>query len=65
MLSEVFSAIEGIALLPVISLLLTLAVFLAIVVWAVRLDRKLVTKLEQLPLDSSDNLTAEGDRSHV
>jgi hypothetical protein len=51
MYKETLRAIAGIEIFPVISLLLFVAVFTVVLVWAIRLDRSRVEAAASLPLD--------------
>ena len=50
MISQYLQSLEGVEILGVVSLCLSLAIFLGIVVWAVKVDRAYVRMMEQLPL---------------
>jgi len=51
MLSENLSAIEGVSIYPIISMIVFLAVFIVVVVWVIKLDKKYVNRMENIPLD--------------
>jgi len=53
MFKEVLQSIEGIEIWPVISLLLFFSAFLLIIWRVVRLDKKFVNKMGNLPLDDT------------
>lgn len=60
MLSEHISRIDGIAIYPIISLIVFSILFAATIVWVLRLDKKYLTRMENLPLDSDfDNNSEE------
>ena len=60
MLSEHISRIDGIAVYPIISLIVFSILFIATIVWVIRLDKKYLTRMENLPLDSDfDNNSQE------
>lgn len=60
MLSEHISRIDGIAIYPIISLIVFSILFVATIVWVLRLDKKYLTRMENLPLDSDfDNNSEE------
>ena len=54
MYKETLRAIAGIGIFPVISLLLFVAVFAAVLVWTARLDHGRVRDAARLPLDLDD-----------
>jgi hypothetical protein len=51
MYKDVLRAIVGIEVFPVLSLLIFLAVFVVMLVWVVRMDRRRLATYAQLPLD--------------
>jgi hypothetical protein len=53
MLSEHLSSIEGISVLPAISLILCLFFFVVTIFRVIRLDKKYITEMGNLPLDSN------------
>ncbi len=53
MLSEHISRIDGIAIYPIISLIVFSVLFVATIIWVIRLDKKYLTRMENLPLDSN------------
>ncbi|NJD23022.1 MAG: cbb3-type cytochrome c oxidase subunit 3 [Melioribacter sp.] len=60
MLSEHISRIDGIAIYPIISLIVFSILFVGTIVWVLRLDKKYLTRMENLPLDSNfDNNSEE------
>lgn len=62
MIKEFLQSIPGVSAYPVFSLLLFFGLFAAVVVWAFfRLDKSYVTKMENLPLDSSNSSTLSGE----
>lgn len=53
MLSEHISRIDGIAIYPIISLIVFSVLFVAAIIWVIRLDKKYLTRMGNLPLDSN------------
>lgn len=53
MFSEHLSRIEGISIYPIVSMIIFITLFLAMLVWVFRLDKKYISKMENLPLDSN------------
>jgi hypothetical protein len=51
MFKDVLRAIEGVAIYPVIALVLFMVVFVALVIWTARLRREYVDEMGNLPLD--------------
>ncbi len=60
MLSEHISRIEGIAVYPIISLITFFIFFAAALVWVFRLDKKYLTQMENLPLETNFDNNPEG-----
>jgi hypothetical protein len=59
MYKDILRSIAGIDVFPVLSLVIFLTVFTAVVVYAVRLDRRRLATLASLPLDEGDALPAQ------
>ena len=59
MSKEVLRAIAGIEIFPVISLVLFVVVFTLVVVWALRLDRRLLDQHARLPFDDGAGSSKE------
>ena len=53
MISEYFKSVNGESILPIISLIVFFALFIASTVWALRLKKSYINHMEQLPLDSN------------
>lgn len=53
MFSEHLSSIEGIEIYPIISMIIFISLFLFTLVWVFRLDKKYISEMENLPLDSN------------
>ncbi|MCL4551632.1 MAG: cytochrome C oxidase Cbb3 [Bacteroidetes bacterium] len=53
MFSEHLSKIEGIEIYPIISMIIFISLFLFTLVWVFRLDKKYISEMENLPLDSN------------
>ncbi|MEW6701791.1 MAG: cytochrome C oxidase Cbb3 [Bacteroidota bacterium] len=64
MLSEHFSKIEGVGIFPVISLIVFFLFFVVTIVWVFRLDKKYLSRMENLPLESSLENNPTGVSSH-
>ena len=62
MLSEVLSSIEGIRVFPLISLIVFVLAFSAVVIWVIRLDKRTISEAERLPLDA--RTPTQEDRRH-
>lgn len=62
MIKEVLESIDGVAIYPVVALVLFLMAFLGVVWWTWRLNSQDIERMRRLPLDASD-ATSEGERS--
>ena len=56
MISKYLSSIEGISIFPVIGLILFLGLFLFLIVWIVRLDKKYLAQMRNLPFENNDEI---------
>ena len=55
MFQYLFDSIAGVEIFPIISLILFFTLFIGIVFWAIRADKDYLKKMEELPLDVSNN----------
>ena len=53
MISKYLSSIDGVEIFPIIVLLLFFSIFMGLIIWIIRIDKKYVTKMENMPLDSN------------
>jgi len=51
---NVLESITGIEIYPLISLVIFTVFFVSVIIWVVKLDKKIVTRLENLPLEDND-----------
>ena len=56
MFSNYIKDIEGVGIYPIISLLVFFIFFVGMLIWMLRIDKNYVKKMEQLPLDSQNNM---------
>ncbi len=54
MFKEVLESIEGIGIYPIISMIVFLIFFTAIIIWYFKADRKYLNKMKNLPLDNNE-----------
>ena len=54
MIKNVLESISGVEIFPIISLLIFVAFFVFILTWVARLDKKTISKLENMPLEKDD-----------
>jgi len=55
MIRNLLQSIEGVEIYPLISLIVFLVFFVAILVWMLMIDKNYIKEMEQLPLDSNSN----------
>jgi cbb3-type cytochrome oxidase subunit 3 len=55
MIRNLLQSIEGVEIYPLISLVVFVVFFVAILVWMLKIDKKYIKEMEQLPLDSNNN----------
>lgn len=65
MISEFMTSLAGASWLPPFFLIAAVVCFVAVIVWVIRLDKRVVSELERLPLDSSENELHQGEERHV
>lgn len=63
MIKEILNSISGIEIWPIIALFIFMALFIAVIVWAARLDKKIIKKMKELPLET-DSTINNGDNRH-
>ncbi|MCI0450019.1 MAG: CcoQ/FixQ family Cbb3-type cytochrome c oxidase assembly chaperone [Chlorobi bacterium] len=58
MYKHVLQSIEGIEIYPIISLVIFVLFFIAIIIWMFKADKKYLNKMASLPLENSNNDSA-------
>ena len=53
MISDHLSSIDGVTIYPIISLILFFAMFAFTLIWVIKLDKKYIHRMENIPLDIS------------
>lgn len=56
MIRELLGSISGVELWPIVGMFLFIGSFIAILVWVIRLDKKYVKHMEELPLEPDENV---------
>ena len=54
MFSDNLETIEGISIYPIIGLVIFFVIFIGIVIWALKADKKYIKKMENIPLDNDN-----------
>lgn len=55
MVSKVLSSIDGISAYPVVSLAIFIPFFIAVTIWVIKLDKRYLKHMSELPLDASSD----------
>lgn len=55
MISKILSSIDGIAVYPIISLLIFLPFFIVVTIWIFKLDTQYLRRMSELPLDADQD----------
>ncbi len=61
MLKEIFRAIPGINIFPLISLILFFTIFVIVTIWILRVKESYIKKMEELPLDDNSDHFDNGE----
>ena len=64
MYSEALQALDGVAIFPLIGLVLFFLGFGTVIVWVSRLDRQLLDRMAHIPLDRVTSADTEGEAQH-
>ncbi len=64
MISELFETIPGVGQYQTFALIFFFAFFVGIVVWTFRAKKTYIHKMEQLPLDSSESYSTNGENNN-
>ena len=51
----VLEHIDGVEIYPIISLVIFVALFAGVIVYAIKMDKRIVDKVSSMPLDENDN----------
>ncbi|MFO7525343.1 MAG: cbb3-type cytochrome c oxidase subunit 3 [Ignavibacteriaceae bacterium] len=54
MIRDVLQSLEGIELYPVISLIIFIVFFAVLIIWMIKVDKKYIKKMKNLPLEKED-----------
>jgi cbb3-type cytochrome oxidase subunit 3 len=52
---NVLESISGVEIYPLISLTIFAVFFVSVIIWVVKLDKKTVARMKNLPLDDNDH----------
>jgi hypothetical protein len=54
MIRDVLQSLEGIELYPIISLIIFVSFFVSLIIWMIKVDKKYIKKMKNLPLEKED-----------
>ena len=63
MYKEILQSIEGVSIYPIISLIVFVLFFAAIIIWMIKVDKNYIKKMENLPFENMEenNFNNTGD----
>ena len=63
MYKDILQSIEGVSVYPIISLIVFVLFFAAIIIWMIKVDKNYIKKMENLPFDNleDNNFNNTGD----
>jgi Ca2+/Na+ antiporter len=63
MYKDILQSIEGISVYPIISLIVFVLFFVVILIWMIKVDKKYINKMENLPFENEEanNFNTIGD----
>lgn len=53
MIKEYLQSIDGVAIYPIISLIIFISFFTAMIIWLIKVDKNYISKMKNLPLDEN------------
>ncbi|MEJ2195650.1 MAG: cbb3-type cytochrome c oxidase subunit 3 [Ignavibacteriaceae bacterium] len=67
MIRNYLQSIEGVELYPLVSLIIFVLFFVAIFVWMVKIDKKYLKEMAEMPLDlkTNGNLNSTGESDNI
>jgi cytochrome c oxidase cbb3-type subunit 3 len=54
MFSDNLGTIDGVSIFPIIGLILFFALFVGIIIWALKIDKKYIKEMENIPLEDDN-----------
>jgi len=57
MIRDLLNSITGIEIWPILAFFIFVALFVSVVVWTIRLDKRVINRMKELPLDSENQIT--------
>lgn len=65
MIRNVLQSIAGIEIYPIISLILFFTVFMVMIIWVVRRDKKYIDEMSSMPLQNRDDAMEGTEQIHI
>jgi cytochrome c oxidase cbb3-type subunit IV len=56
MIRDVLQSVEGISVYPIISLIIFVLFFAILIIWMIKVDKKYINKMKNLPLEKEDKM---------
>jgi cbb3-type cytochrome oxidase subunit 3 len=53
MIKQIFESMSAIGTFGLIAMILFILIFIGVIIWTIRVDKKYIRKMENMPLDSS------------
>ena len=57
MIRDLLNSISGIEIWPILAFFIFVALFAGVIVWTIRLDKRVINRMKELPLDSENQIT--------
>ena len=57
MIRDLLNSISGIEIWPILAFFIFVALFAGVIVWTIRLDKRMINRMKELPLDSENQIT--------
>ena len=65
MVKELLQSIDGVTIFPIISLLFFFIFFIGMLIKVVKMDKRHLREMSQMPIDKDMNISNNGENSHV
>lgn len=64
MYKDVLRSIDGIAIFPVISLIIFVIFFAVLIIYVLKVDKKFIKKMKDMPLSDKETTKKKNSKSH-
>ena len=65
MFSDYFKQIDNVEIWPIMSLVIFFTFFVSLIIWLIKLDKKHINKMKNLPLDEGENAVFENTENKL